>query len=247
MNKLFALVGRNLKEISRDAVSISFCIVLPAVMLIVMQIIFINVPKDAGAVMFEIGRFAPAIVTFGYSFTALYVALTVSGDKGSAFITRLNVAPIKPWYYLLSQVISALPLMLFQTLLLYAVSFIFGLGFNGYTFLSVIYLIPSAIFYLSVGIFIGSVAKSDKQAGPISSIFITAGGLLGGVWMPLEVIGGGFLTFCKCLPFYSGVSLAQNAVAGNLGNNWLAFLITLAYAAVLFTLAVIIFKRQMKK
>lgn len=245
MRKLFILVKRNLKEISRDPVSICFCILMPVVMLVVMQLIFGKNTAD-GAMMFNIERFAPAIVTFGFSFTALYIALTVSGDRSSAFITRITVAPIKPYTYLLSQILSAIPLMLVQTIIFYAVSMIFGLKLTGYLVLSIVYLLPSAIFYLSVGIFIGSVAKSEKQAGPISSIFITASGILGGVWMPIESVGGGFLTLCKCLPFYNGVVLAQSAVNGNL-TEWLPCVITLAWTVAIFIISAIIFNAKIKK
>lgn len=245
MNKLLALTKRNLKEISRDPVSLCFCILAPIVMLVAMQLIFGKTTAE-GASMFQIENFAPAIVTFGFSFTALYVALTVSGDNGSSFITRIKISPVKPYIYLLSQILSALPLMAVQTVLFYAISLIFGLKVNLNLLVSMVYLIPIGFFYLSAGILIGVIVKSEKQAGPVSSILITGAGLLGGVWMPLESIGGGFLTLCKILPFYNGVTLSQMAVKGDF-NGLIPFLITLAWTVVIFAVAVIIFKVKSKK
>lgn len=190
MKKLFALSKRNIKEMLRDPLSLVFCIAFPVLMLVMMQIIFKNVeymPEN-----FEIKNYAAGICVFGYAFTGLFVALQITGDKSNSFIKRINISPILPVTYLLSFLVSALPVTFVQTILFYAIALIFGFPFDINLLISIFYLIPSAVMYISFGILVGSLCKNEKQTGPITSIFISLAGIFGGVFMPLSSFKGGF-------------------------------------------------------
>ena len=243
MKNAFILCKRNLINAVRDPVSLIFCAGFPAVMLILMELIFGGSTAN-GAEMFRIENFAPAIAVFGFSFTMLYTALTIAGDKRTAFMSRLNVTPVKPFEYLLSFLLSSVPVTVCQTVLFYAVSFIFGLPFTVNTLVSAVCLIPSALFFTVCGIFVGSVVGSDNQAGPVCSLFITASGLLGGIWMPISLIGGTFVDVCKCLHFYNGVLLAQNAAAGLSDGRLIKTAIVLAYTVVFGAIAAVVFNKK---
>ena len=113
MNKLILLAKRNLKEIARDPLSLVFCIGFPVVMLVLLQALFSGMsftPEN-----FRIENYAVGICVFGYTFSALFVAMNLSGDRSSEFINRLNMSPIKKFHYLGSYVVAMLPVMLFQT------------------------------------------------------------------------------------------------------------------------------------
>ena len=207
MKKLFALSKRNIKEMLRDPLSLVFCIAFPVLMLVMMQIIFKNVeymPEN-----FEIKNYAAGICVFGYAFTGLFVALQITGDKSNSFIKRINISPILPVTYLLSFLVSALPVTFVQTILFYAIALIFGFPFDINLLISIFYLIPSAVMYISFGILVGSLCKNEKQTGPITSIFISLAGIFGGVFMPLSSFKGGFAEFVNLLPFAHSVSIAS--------------------------------------
>ena len=242
--KSLILAKRNLKEAFLDPLSLIFTFLLPVALLVLMQLIFGNMPK---APMFEINAFAPGIATFGFTFAMLYIGLTITNDKSHAFMNRIFASPVTSGQYLLSFVLSNFPLMMVQTLAFYLVSLIFGLRLGVGTLVSIVYLIPSMAMYMSLGLLIGAIVNKADQAGPVSSIIITATGLLGGIWMPIETIGGTFLTVCKYLPFYPGVEMARNAGLGVYSTAFPNVLIVLAYTAVFFTLAVLIFKKKSKK
>ena len=58
-----------------------------------------------------------------------------------------------------------------------------------------------------LGIIFGTILN-DKSAPGICSVFISACGILGGCWMPIETMGG-FETICRFLPFYPSVYLGR--------------------------------------
>lgn len=246
MKRVLTFTKRNFLKIARDPLSIVFCLAFPIIMLVLMELIFGAMP-DTGAVMFKIENFAPGIASFGYTFTMLFIALNLSADKNSSFITRILVSPAKPFEYFISFILSALPICLVQTVLFYLVSLFFGLRVTGGLFVSMIYLIPSALFYISAGLLIGAIVKNAQQAGPLSSIIITAAGLLGGVWMPVETIGGGFLKAAKCMPFYNGVNVAKMAITGDFSAFYPGGIIVIAYAIVFFVASVGFFNLSVKK
>lgn len=207
MKKCLILSQRNIKEMLRDPLSLVFCLGFPLVMLLLMQIIFTNmefVPAN-----FAITSYASGIGVFGYTFTSLFVAMQISADKNTSFIKRINISPINKFSYYFSFFISALPMILIQTVLFFLVALIFGFPFNANFFLSILYLLPSAIFYICIGILIGCICKNEKQTGPITSIFISLTGIFGGVFMPIGLFTGGFATFINLLPFSHSVLIAS--------------------------------------
>jgi ABC-2 type transport system permease protein len=88
--------------------------------------------------------------------------------------------------------------------------------------------LPILLTNVFLGILFGTIFN-DKTAPGICSVFISAAGVLGGCWMPLETMGG-FETLCRCLPFYPSVYLgriftnATNALGGVYAFNSIAAL-----------------------
>ena len=118
-------------------------------------------------------------------------------------------SPVKKSTYLLSYLLSGLPLTFLQTVLFLAISFIFGLPFDFNALLILVYLLPSQLFYLTVGISRGSLCKNEKQSGPMSSIIISLSCMLGGVFMPVTTFTGAFKTVLDILPFAHTVQIAS--------------------------------------
>ena len=237
MKALFALIKRNLKEMVRDPLSAVFCLAFPLVMLALMQIIFLNlefVPDN-----FLIENYAAGICVFGYTFTALTVALQISSDKNTSFVKRVNISPVGRLTYISSYLCSALPIALAQTVLFFLVALIFGYKFDINFPLGIIYLMPSAVMYICFGILFGSLAKNEKQTGPISSIFISLTGILGGVFMPVNTFEGGFATFINLLPFAHSVQIAQELHSQGAGCIYPHILWVLGYAVAAFAAVVV--------
>lgn len=207
MKKSLILAKRNILEMLRDPLSFIFCLGFPLIMLIVMQIIFQNmkyVPDN-----FEIKNYANGICVFGYTFTSLFVAMQISSDKNTSFIKRINISPINNFSYYLSFFLSTFLVALAQTIFFFFVALIFKFPFNSKFILNIIYLFPSAIFYIFSGILIGCICKNEKQTGPISSIFVSLTGILGGVFMPINSFTGVLKNVINLLPFSHSVLIGS--------------------------------------
>ncbi|MCX4367703.1 MAG: hypothetical protein OSJ67_06895 [Clostridia bacterium] len=100
MKKCFIPALRNIKETLREPLSMIFCLGFPCVMLFLMQIIFKNMAFTPSN--FEIKNYAAGICVFGYTFTGLFVALSISSDKNTSFIKRINISPISKFCYFAS-------------------------------------------------------------------------------------------------------------------------------------------------
>ncbi len=243
MTKIAILIKRNFKEILRDPLSIVFCFVFPAIMLIIMPLIFNGteyIPNN-----FLIENYVIGICVFGYCFVALFVALKISCDKSGEFINRIKIAPIKGWWYHLSFVIALIPVTFAQTVIFMAISLIFGLDFSAKIFLAVLYLFPSMLFYISIGVLIGTLCKREEHAGPICSIIITAGSMLGGIFMPTENMGA-FTVIINYLPFVHTVKIASGVFQNNLLCFYPHILWVLAWTACVWIAIVFISKRKNK-
>ena len=242
MKKLLSLTKRNLLEIIRDPLSAIFIIAFPVVMLIFMQLLisgFEFIPVN-----FQIQNYAPGICVFGYTFTGMFLATNIASDKNNSFIKRIKISPVNYSVYLLSYVLSGFIIVLVQTVLFYAIALIFKLPFNAKLFVSLVYLLPSALFYLSFGVLLGSVCKNEKQSGPISSIMISLTGILGGVFMPITTFTGGFATVINALPFSHTVLIASEVYLVGASCFYPHILYILGYTALLWVVIILSSKRK---
>lgn len=243
IKRIYALTIRNFKEILRDKTSFVFCIFLPVGVFVLLEALF---GKSEQAVMFEINSFSFGIAAFGYTFIMLYIAITISNDRGSAFMLRIYASPTRSYEYIIGFLLAAITLSFFQTLIFYIVAICFGLSVSVHLVASILFSIITVVFYAACGILIGTLTKSDKQAGPLCSVIISCSGLLGGVWLPIDVIGGTFKKVCDYLPFYNGVELIKQVACGNYMQVISPLFITLGYAVLIIVLSSIIFEKNSK-
>jgi len=243
--KTLALTKRNLKEMLRDPITLVFCLAFPVVMLVLMQAIFVSieyVPDN-----FKIENYASGICVFGYTFIAMFVAMQIASDKNTSFIKRLNIAPTSKLSYYLSFVLSSLPLAMAQTIIFFAIALIFRFPFNLNLLLSIVYLIPSALFYISLGVMVGIICNNEKQTGPISSIFISLVGILGGVFMPLGGLSKGFAGFVNALPFCHTVMISSDLTTKGASAIYPHILFVIGYTLVCVAVSLIVELIRAKK
>ena len=244
MTKLVALTKRNIKEIVRDPLSLVFCVGFPVAMLVLMQVIFASMDLPEVPPNFQINSYAVGICVFGYTFATMFVSLLIAGDKNNEFINRINMAPISKWTYLLSYFVAMMPIVLAQTVLFFALSLLFGLEFSAKILLAIVYLVPSQIFYIALGALFGTVVKTEKQAGPLCSIAVTVTGMFGGVFMPVENLGG-LTKVINLLPFAHTVDIAKGLfVDGNLACIYPHVIWVVGYTAVICLVTALLYRRK---
>ena len=248
-SKVFAV--RTWKEILRDPLSYIFCLGFPLVMLVIMSVIDRSIPADAGMEVFRIYNLAPGIAYFGLTFVMLFISVQVSKDRTTALLLRLYASPMKPVEYILGYTMPMLVLSLVQMVLCFGASFVISgcIGDNlalGEMVLSVVALLPSVLLFVGLGILFGSLVN-EKAAPGLCSILISAAGMIGGIWMDVDGIGGTIAKVAKALPFYHGVTLARMPFRGSVEGITEHLIWTVVCALLVYGLATAVFCNKMKK
>lgn len=255
MKKTLAFVKRNAIEMLRDPIIYIFCVGFPVVLLTLFTLIGQFVAERVA--MFELNNLIPGIIMFSFTFVMLTGALLVSKDRSTSFIIRLYSSPMRTVDFVAGYFIPLLVVGIVQMLVCVIVGEIIaavcGTAFIGFGAVCLLILssLPALIMFIALGILFGTVLN-EKSAPGICSVFISAAGILGGAWMPLDTMGG-FETFCKFLPFYPSVYLGRVTVgavntAGKVykigAGQWWVFVSLAVYLAASIFFALFAFAKK---
>lgn len=247
--KLKAFSSRTAKEILRDPLNLGFGLGFPVVLILLLSAINANIPEEAKATMdlFKIEKLSPGIAIFGLSFMTLFSATLIAKDRGSAILQRLYTTPLTPKDFILGYTLPILPIAVAQGVVCYIFAVILGLDITVQIFWAIIAVIPSALFFIALGLLCGSIFN-DKQVGGICGALLTnLSAWLSGIWFDLEAVGGAFKKIADLLPFIHAVEMERAVLSGNYADMFPHIYWVLGYMIVVFGLAVYAFLRQMKR
>lgn len=203
--KSFVFAKRITKEMLRDPVVYVFCLGFPILMLALFAVINVYSKQPT----FALKSLVPGIMMFSFTFVMLSVSLQVSKDRSTSLLKRLYSSPMKAYQFVLGYAFPGIVLGILQAVICIIFGAIFGAIFSenyfqvGAAALLVVSQLPILIICVFGGILIGSLLN-DKAAPGVTSALITTAGMLGGCWMPLDVMGK-LETICRFLPFYPSV------------------------------------------
>jgi len=241
--KVWTLSIKNTKEILRDPLNLGFGLGFPLILILLLSAIQANIPVP----LFEIGHLAPGIAVFGLSFITLFSATQISKDRGSALLERLYTAPISPLEFILGYTLPLIPISLAQGIITYIAALALGLDFSVGILYSIVFLVPTSLFYIALGLLFGSIL-TDKQVGGICGALLTnLSAWLSGIWFDLDLVGGAFKSIAYALPFVHSVDMGCLALSGKLAEAIPHLFWVLGYTVAAFALAVFLFLRQMKR
>jgi ABC-2 type transport system permease protein len=236
--------GRNRKELMRDPLNFMFALGLPLVVMLLLVTISKNVPSEAD--IFPIAELAPGIAVFGLSFISLFSGMLIAKDRSSSFMMRLFASPLTGAEFIFGYILPLIPLSIGQSAICISAAVLFGMPFGANIFLLLLVLIPSALFYIAVGLLAGTVFN-DKQVGGICGALLTnLSAWLSGTWFDLSLVGGWFKKAAYCLPFAHAVDAGRAALRGDYDMIAGHLIWVLGYAAAALIAAVVIFNRKMK-
>lgn len=241
--KLLVFSRRTAKEILRDPLNLAFGIGFPVVLLLLLSAIQANIPVS----LFEIGQLAPGIAVFGLAFLTLFSASLVAKDRESAFLARLYTTPLTASDFILGYLLPILPIALAQSAVCYAVAIVLGLKVSVNLLLALVLMLPTALFFIAVGLLCGSVFSVKQTGGICGALFTNLTAWLSGTWFDLNLVGGVFQKVAYALPFVHAVELERAALHGNYAHLLPHLLWVLGYALAAVLFAVWLFLRQMKR
>lgn len=237
--RILNFAKRNFKEIIRDPLSIIFAIILPLFLLFIFQ--QIKIPNDT----YNLENFTPGIMIFSFSFITLFSSTLIAKDRQTSLLIRLGVSPMKPIEYILGYMLSFLPIILLQGILLFGLAIILGFPISMNIIWTILVSEVIAVLFLGIGILIGSLV-SDKAASGISSIIVQLVCFTSGIYFPKELLGNVYSKICEILPFDSALVI----IKGILNNNYETIklqniIVFCVYTVTFIILSAIIFKRKM--
>lgn len=241
MKRALVFANRCLKELLRDPLSLIFGVGLPLVLLFLMSAL----RRSTGVDIFPIADFAPATAVFAQTFLAMFTGLLIAQDRGSAYLTRLCASPLTASDFILGYSLPILPLALVQGIICLGAALLLGLEPSFNLLLALVCMLPSAVLFIALGLLLGCLLK-ETQVGGIGSALVQVMAFTSGMWFDVELIGGAFLAISRALPFMYAVNLVRNAAAGDFSSLPVNLLVTCAWAAAFFLLAVFVFNRKMK-
>ena len=241
--KLKAFSSRTAKEIIRDPLNLAFGLGFPVVLILLLSAIQANIPVK----LFVIENLSPGIAIFGLSFMTLFSATLIAKDRGSAILQRLYTTPLTPKDFILGYTLPILPIAIAQCIVCYIFAVILGLDITVRILFSIIAIIPSALFFIALGLLCGSIFN-DKQVGGICGALLTnLTAWLSGIWFDLELVGGAFKKIADLLPFIHAVEMERAVLSGNYEDMFPHIYWVIGYTIAAFGLAVFAFLRQMKR
>ena len=240
--RFYSLANRNFKEIYRDPVSVLLGLVMPISFLL----LFSSMHKKIQLDIFNPQSLTSGIIIFSFAFLIMFSAILLAKDKQSAFLVRLFTTPLKSSDYILSYILPFIPLAFFQAVICMIVGSMLGATFSN-ILISLLLFLLNSLACVSLGIVLGSLFTVNQVSG-VGSIFITAIALFSGAWMDLKMMGGIFETVGYALPFAHAVDATKRLLSGShfsdISGN---FYVVLIYTIALFLLAILSFKRTMKR
>ena len=237
--RMINFAKRNFKELIRDPLSLVFEIILPIFLLFIFQ--QFDIPADN----YKLENFTPSIILFGFSFITLFSATLISKDRTSSFLIRLGISPMKSSDYILGYILSLLPIVLIQNILFFLVAIMMGLEFSINILFTILVSMIISIFFISLGILIGSLV-SEKGTGGLGSIIVQLVCFTSGMYFPKEVMGNIFIVICKILPFEASLNIIQGTLHNDYSNLSLTHIIVfLIYFITILLLSIIVFKKRM--
>lgn len=241
--KLLTFSGRTIKEILRDPLNLGFGLGFPLILILLLSAIQANIPVS----LFEIESLTPGITIFGLSFMTLFAATLVAKDRESALLQRLYTTPLTALDFIFGYALPILPIAVAQSVICYLVAILLGLPVTVTICYAVLFIIPAALFFVSLGLLCGSVLGVKQVGGLCGALLTNLTAWLSGVWFDLDLVGGVFKKIAYALPFVHAVELERAVLNGNYADIFPHICWVLGYTVIVSALAVLLFLRQMRK
>ena len=241
--KGLAFSKRNDLEVLRDPLNLFFGVGFPIILLLLLTAIQANIP----VAMFAIERLAPGIAVFGLSFMTLFSATLIAKDRGSSFLQRLYTTPLTAGDFILGYLLPILPICVAQSAICFAAAVLLGLEVTVHIVTSILFTLPVALLFVSLGLLCGSVF-TDRQVGGICGALLTnLTAWLSGIWFDLGLVGGAFQKIADLLPFVHAVEMERAVLRGDYAGVFPHIWWVVGYAIAVTAIAVFAFLQQMKR
>jgi ABC-2 type transport system permease protein len=182
-----------IKSLLRNQRALVFTIAFPIVLLVLFNSIFAH-DKDTttlshGLALDQDAYFTAGILAYTImlsAFSTMAIGLTTQRESGQ--LKRLRGTPLPPWVFMVAQVVRAILLILFMTVVLLLIGhFAYGVHFPGDTFGGfVVYLIVGTATMCVLGIALTALTPTAESAATIAPFSAVLLSFVSGVFIPVD-------------------------------------------------------------
>jgi ABC-2 type transport system permease protein len=211
--------------------------------------------SQSGAVAASTAESPGAANDYAHSSAGIMVQFAMAGLIGAAEILvlerksrslqRLLTTPISRLEIIVGHYLAMYAMVLFQLVILVAFGQIFlDVAYMSAPLATVLLILGTAFWAASLGLLIGTFARTEEQVIIITLILMLVLAGLGGAWMPLEFTSEAFQTVGHLTPVAWSIDGFENIVVRGQGlaSVWLPVLVSFGYGLVFFALAAWRFK-----
>ncbi|MCG7345476.1 ABC transporter permease [Sporosarcina sp. ACRSL] len=238
--RFVAFASRNQKEIVRDPLTIMFGVGLPVVIMWLFTMMQKNMPME----LYKIENLTPGVIVFSFAFLTLFSGMLIGKDKGSSFLMRIFVSPLKPSDYIIGYTIPLIFIAIMQIVVCFIAAYFLELKLDWNVIVAIGVLLVNALLYIGFGLMLGTFF-TDKQVGGIFALFVNIATWLSGTWFTVDMIGGVFEKVASVLPFVHAVDATRFALQGEYSEIWVPLLWVVGYTIVLYLIAIVGFRKKM--
>jgi ABC-2 type transport system permease protein len=245
MSALSALTKTQSKVFSREPLSVFFGLVFPALILVVIGLVYPGAtdpdPALGGLSLVEI--YAPVSIALGLATVALsLLPATIGGDREKGILRRLSTTPAHPRTLVIAHLLVQLAVVAVATVAAIVIGMIvFGLPFPQSPLWFLVSFALGAISLLSIGLLIGALVPTASSGQGIGMLFYFPLLFFAGVYLPLEVMPEGVRSVSSYTPSGAVVQALSASWAGDMPTTS-SLLVMAAYGLVFGSLAIVFFR-----
>lgn len=237
---------RNMKEVLRDPQNLFFGLGFPLVLLVLLSVIDRSIPAEAQNTMFAIENLVPGLAMFGTSFMALFAGMLIAKDRSSSFLLRLFASPMSATNYILGYTLPMILVAAGQVTITVFASLAFGFEISVTALPAILLATLNSLLFISIGLLLGSLLNDKAVGGVCGALMTNLAGWFSGMFIPLDLIGGGFKTAAEIMPFYHAVQGTSQIFAGNYSDALGHIANVAGYTLIIMVLAIVVFHKKMR-
>jgi ABC-2 type transport system permease protein len=145
----------------------------------------------------------PGILSWGLATSAIFgSALTLVNWRKKQVLRRIRLAPVGTGTVISSRLLVTIGTSVLQAILFVAVAMtpVFGLKLAGQWWLALPLLVLGSLSFFSIGVLVGSIAKSEEAATGITNVIVLPMAFLSGTFFPLQNAPQWLQTVSEVLP-----------------------------------------------
>ena len=181
--------------------------------------------------------------------TMILPSMAVVREKEIGTLEQLSVTPVRPWQLILGKLLPFAAVGLLDLVLVSAlVVFLFGVPFRGSFPLLLLLTLPFLVTMLGLGLLVSTLVRTQQQAMMTSALVVMVPMIyLSGLIFPVENMPSPFQWVSGGIPllYYNRIIRGLFLKGSGIDVLWPEGLVLLGYAAVVFALAALRFRKSL--